>query len=182
VAISQLPPDRAVDAMRLRLERDQAWMQDRKLPEAAADLKSLVEELQAEGGADPALLASAQETLAQAQYYMTWLMRLEGMPRADWEPEIESARQAYKLLAEDAASRGDSLAARRQAENVEAAIRLARMEPGELQGLAIPKPCQGCKSGQCKGKRPGRNPNAGRSKPQDARGASSGPPPDNSGS
>ena len=33
---------------------------------------------------------------------LTWLMKLEGLGREDWEPEIEGARQTYRLLAEQA--------------------------------------------------------------------------------
>ena len=72
-------------------------------------------------------------------------------------------------------------AARRHREDLESAIRLARLDVGELQGLAIPTQCQGCKSGQCK--KPGRKPSNSKSEQKkDARGASSGPPPDKSGS
>ncbi len=156
-------------------------MLDRQLPEAHAELTALIDELTGEKPADPGLVADAREGLAGAQYYMTWLMRLEGMGREEWEPEIEGARQTYRLLAEQAEVRGDAPAAERHREDLESAIRLARMEPGELQGLAIPRQCQGCKSGQCKGKKPGRKP-GGKNKPKDARGASSGPPPDGSGS
>ena len=48
------------------------------------------------------LLADARGALANAQYYTTWLMRLEGLPREEWQPEIEASRQNYKLLAERA--------------------------------------------------------------------------------
>ncbi len=127
----------------------------KQLPEASADLDVLVAECRTDKQADPALLADAREALANAQYYMTWLMRLEGFPRDEWEPEIEGARQTYRLLAEQAEPTGDRSAKQRK-EDLESAIRLARMEPGELQGLPIPKQCQGCKSGQCK--KPGRRP------------------------
>ena len=40
--------------------------------------------------------------LASAKYYLTWLMRLEGKTRAEWEPEIDGSRQLYRLLAEKA--------------------------------------------------------------------------------
>jgi hypothetical protein len=152
----------------------------RELPEASVDLKSLVEEIQDDPKADPLLLADAREAMANSQYYMTWLMRLEGMARAEWEPEIESARQIYRLLAEQAQKANDKSLTARHSEDLESAIRLARMEPGDLQGLALPKQCQGCKSGQCKKKGRSMKPKSGR--PKDARGASSGPPPDGSGS
>jgi hypothetical protein len=182
-AMALLPPGRSAEGRRLRLERDKAWMLARKLPEASADLKTLVDELQEDESTDPSLLADARGAQANAQYYMTWLMRLEGLPRDSWEPEIEGARQTYRLLAEQARSRGDDAAALDRQEDLESVIRLARMEPGDLQGLAIPKPCQNCKSGQCKnpGRKPGKKP-TGDQKPKDARGASSGPPPDRSGS
>lgn len=179
-ALALLPADRVSESRRLRLERAKAQMLARQLPEANVELKALVEEVAADKSADPDLLADAREALANSQYYITWLMRLEGLGRDEWEPEIEGARQTYRLLAEQATTRGDSKAVERHQEDLESAIRLARMEPGELQGLAIPKQCQGCKSGQCK--KPGRNPNAGKNKPKDARGASAGPPPDNAGS
>ncbi len=178
-ALALLPAGKAEVARRVRLERDKARMLARQLPEANQDLKELVEEIQADPKADPRLLADAREAMANSQYYMTWLMRLEGMARETWEPEIESARQVYRLLAEQAQKAGDTNLTERHSEDLESAIRLARMEPGELQGLAIPKQCQGCKSGQCKKKGRSMKPKTG---PKDARGASSGPPPDGSGS
>lgn len=137
-ALRALPAGRTADARKIRLEKAKAQMLARQLPEAHADLKGLVDELAADPTADPALLADARSTLANSQYYVTWLMRLEGMSPNDWEPEIEAARQAYKLLAEDAEKRGDSAAAKKHREDLEAAIRLARMDLGELQGLPLP--------------------------------------------
>jgi len=180
-ALALLPKDRTREAYRIRLERSKAQMFARQLPEAHAELSALVEELDADPAAGASLVADARECLASARYYMTWLMRLEGLGREEWDPEIEGARQTYRLLAEQAEARGDRVAADRHRENLESAIRLARMEPGELQGLSLPSQCQGCKSGQCKGKKPGRKP-GGQKKAEDARGASSGPPPDSSGS
>lgn len=179
-ALSHLPADRVADARRIRLERAKAQMLARQLPEAHDELDLLVEELQADAGAPKPLVTEALTAYANAQYYMTWLMRLEGMAREEWEPEIESARQTFRLLATQAEQSGEVSLASARVEDVESAIRLARMEPDELQGLAIPKQCQGCKSGQCKGKRPSQC--KGGEKLKDARGASAGPPPDNEGS
>ena len=130
-----------------------------QLPEANAALRELVDQMQDDKTADPALRDEAREALANVQYYMTWLMRLEGLGADEWEPEIESARQTYRLLAEQAEAAGDQTAAKRHREDLESAIRLARLDVGELQGLDIPTQCQGCKSGQCKkpGKKPGKN-------------------------
>ena len=177
-ALAQLPEGREAESRRIRIERAEARMLARQLPEANVELKDLVEEIQADPEADPALLAEARRASANAQYYMTWLMRLEGLAREEWGPEIESSRQTFRLLAEQAERSGGSSAADRR-EDLESAIRLARMEPGDLQGLAIPKQCQGCKSGQCKGRKASNKPKTGE---KDARGASSGPPPDHAGS
>jgi hypothetical protein len=125
-----------VDRRRIRLERAKAKMQDRQLPQAHEELAGLVEEL--ERDPDPPLLAEARRALAGARYYLTWLMRLEGLPREEWEPEIEAARQTYRLLAEQAQAAGDAAAAERRAQDVEAAVRLARLDLSDLQGLPLP--------------------------------------------
>jgi hypothetical protein len=181
-ALTKLPEGRVAEARRLRLERAKAMLLDHRLPEANADLEVLVEEMQADktAAADPKVLANARAALAGSEYYLTWLMKLEGLAREDWEPKIESSRQTYRLLAEQAEASGDPATARSRKEDVESAIRLALMDPGDLQGRPLPKQCQGCKSGQCK--KPGRKPGTPKTKAKDARGASSGPPPDNSGS
>ena len=64
-----------------------------------------------------------------------WNHKLEGLPDSAWEPEIEAARQEYKLLATSAVS---SALAKQSGDDLEAAIRLARMDPAELYGLPIP--------------------------------------------
>jgi hypothetical protein len=137
-ALELLPKERATEARTILLERAKAQMFVSQLPEARRTLGALVEELAADPSADPAQLADARSALANAQYYTTWLMRLEGAPREEWEPEIESSRQTYKLLAEQAASAGEVQVASLAQENLEASIRLARMDLAELQGLPLP--------------------------------------------
>jgi tetratricopeptide (TPR) repeat protein len=178
-ALAKLPAGHLAETRQIRVERARAQMLNHQLPEANADLTALVEEMQADKASDPAVLAGARAAHASSQYYLTWLMKLEGLPREDWEPDIEGARQTYRMLAEDAEQAGDQPTAGKRREDLESAIRLARMDPGDLQGKPLPKQCQGCKSGQCK--KPGRKPGA-KEKTKDARGASSGPPPDGSGS
>ena len=95
-------------------------------------------ELSGDTAADPKLLDEARGALANAQYYTTWLMRLEGRSREEWEPEIEASRQNYKLLAEKSAGSTGVQAASPARENLESAIRLARMDLTELQGLPLP--------------------------------------------
>ena len=108
------------------------------LPQAHQDLKALVDELQAEPDSDVAFLNDARAALANSQYYMTWLMRLEGVPRDLWEPEIESSRQLNCMLAESSEAAGDLSEAQRHREDLEASIRLARLDDTELQGLPLP--------------------------------------------
>ncbi len=179
-ALARLPETRRPEARRVRVERAKAMMLDGLLPDANADLKALTEEMQADRSSDPGVLADARAALAGSQYYLTWLMKLEGLSREEWGPEIEGARQTYRLLAEQAGGAGDGESARLRREDVESAIRLALADPGDLQGRPLPKQCKGCKSGQCK--KPGRKPAAGKTRPEDARGAGAGPPPDDSGS
>jgi hypothetical protein len=144
-ALKLLPAGHLDVQRRLRLERAKAAMLDSKLPTAASDLAGLVEELQQEkptGSADPVqadqLLRESREALANAQFYMTWLLRLEGKAREEWEPQIEAARQNFRLLAEDATQRGDAKQQKRSSEDLESAVKLARMEIQDLQGLPLP--------------------------------------------
>lgn len=137
-ALSLLPPDRTAESQALRVERAKCWMFLSKLPEANRDLTGLVDELAKDPEADPEVLADARSTYANSQYYMTWLMRLEGAGRDKWEPRIESARQTYKLLAQQAEQDGDEEQLAKHREDLEASIRLARMDLTELQGLPLP--------------------------------------------
>lgn len=120
---------------RLRVELNKARMKANKLPDAREELESLVEELQGETGTDPAVLADARQALARSQYYMTWLMRLEGLDRDAWEPEIEAARQNWRLLAEQSQ---DGQVAAVHKKDLESAIQLERIELEDLQGLPLP--------------------------------------------
>lgn len=181
-ALSRLPAADGARAMRLRLERAKARIDAAQLAEASRELDTLVDELAATPDADPALVTDAQDALATSDFYVAWLKRLEGLPRDEWEPHAESARQTWRLLAEEAERRGDTAAAARHGANLEAVIRLTRLDPEQLQGLPIPPQCRGCQGGKCrscKGK------SRIRSQPRpvgDARGAGGGAPVDESGS
>ena len=135
-----------------------------------------------DSSADPALVDQTRDTLANAQYYMTWLMRLEGKPAENWEPEIEASRQHYRLLAEKAEKSGDETTLEARQHDLEASIRLARMDLTDLQSLKIPSQCKGCCSGQCK--KPGQKPSQKKNKSEQKNGggANLGPLPDGSGS
>ena len=138
-ALESLPKDpEAYDAriaQRLQIELNKARMQSEGLIEARDELATLVEQMQADADADAVLLRDARQALARAQFYKTWLMRLEGLDRKVWEPEIEAARQNWRLLAEQAGSESEKTL---HQEDLEAAVRLARMEMEDLQGLPLP--------------------------------------------
>jgi hypothetical protein len=179
-SLAQLPKDRIDEARRIRLELAKARMESDELPKAREELAALADELAQDPQAHAGLRDEALATLATSRYYMTYLMKLEGLPDTEWEPEIEAARQERKLLVQRATEAGDSAAAALHADDLESAIRLARMEPEELYGKAIPKQCN-CSSGKCAnpGDKPGKKPGQ---KPKDSRGAGAGAPVDGEGS
>jgi hypothetical protein len=180
-ALDNLPAESVQQQREVRLELATAKMKASQLPESHAELKTLLDEILQDPNRDPAFEVRVRESMASAQFYMTWLMRLEGATREEWEPEIESARQNFRILAEQAATLGSDEAVSKQKENLEASIRLARMEVSDLQGMPLPRQCKGCCSGKCASRKPGK-PKDGQKPPKDARGASAGTPADGSGS
>ena len=137
-ALELLPEDRVHERRRVRLERAKAQMLVKKLPVAHRDMKALVEEMQQDENADADLLNESRRVLANSRYYITWLMRLEGKSKSEWEPEIESARQTFRMLAEDAKKSGNNAAAEQNQKDLESSVRLARMDLSDLQGLPLP--------------------------------------------
>jgi predicted negative regulator of RcsB-dependent stress response len=149
-ALSKLPDEQKSDGYAIRLAMAKIQLESNQLPEARGALETLLSEIEKDPKADSKVKDATRETLAFAQYYMTWLMRLEGKHAEEWEPEIESSRQHYRLLAESAEGSGDATAADRHKQDLEATIRLARMDLSDLQALKIPSQCKGCCSGNCK--------------------------------
>ena len=137
-ALAMLPEDRAELGRFIRLQKAKAQMMASELPEARASLEALLDEILEESPGNWSLLSDTRSALASSQHYMTWLMRLEGAPKEEWEPEIEAARQNYRVLAEQAGARGDLPLANRGRADMEASIRLARLDLNELQGLPLP--------------------------------------------
>jgi len=136
--LADLPAEKKTEAQGLMLEKAKAQMMAAKLPEARKSLESLLQDARSDKETDPRFVAEVQATLANSQYYMTWLMRLEGLPEEEWMPEIEAARQHYTQLTIDAKKLGDQGLAKRSAEDLESTIRLARMDLGDLQALPLP--------------------------------------------
>jgi hypothetical protein len=179
LALSKVPKEKVAEARTIRLALAKARMESAALPQARAELAALAAELEADPKADPEIRNAALSALANSRFFMTYLMKLEGLPETEWEPEIEAARQEQKLLVQRATAAGDTKAAALHADDLEAAIRLARMEPAELYGKPIPKQCSGCKSGKCNSPKPSPKPGQ---KPKDSRGAGAGQPVDGEGS
>ena len=136
-ALALLPKGHDEVRQRVRLERAKAMMFCSELPAANSELLMLVDEMQ-QNQSDQSVLAEAREALANSQYYRTWLMRLEGLPRDEWEPEIDAARQTFKMLAAKSVASGNGENAKRHQEDLESTIKLARMDLSDLQGLPLP--------------------------------------------
>lgn len=139
-ALSLVPQDMVGESRQIMLEKCKAQMMAKQLPQAHSTLEGLLTDMLAEPTEEQnvKLIASTRSALANSQYYMTWLMRLEGEPEDRWMREIESARQNYKLLAEQVKKTGDADAAKKFEEDLESSIKLARMDLTELQGLPLP--------------------------------------------
>lgn len=139
-ALALMPKDMTVESRKLLLEKCKAQMMAKELPKAHSNLQTLLDDMLQEPAEkhDQSLINETRSSLANSQYYMTWLMRLEGEPEERWMPEIESARQHYKLLSDQVEQSGDSSQAKKYKEDLESSIRLARMDLSELQGLPLP--------------------------------------------
>ena len=135
-AIGSLPTEDISKITKLRLKKAKAQMQCSQLPQAYKDLENMLSEMNSD--TDPKLIAETKSTLANAQYYITWLMRLEGHSRETWDPVIESSRQNFYAASEFARTQGNKKSADQLIQNLEASIKLARMDLEELQGLPLP--------------------------------------------
>src|SRR5688572_16462572 len=138
LALQKLPPEKKDQIRRVRLAKNHALTYVGRLPEAHDDLASLLDEVSRDPKAASGLVDETRTALAATQHYMTWLLRLEGFPRAEWEPYIEGARQNYKLLADSAAKKGDADRIRKMKEDLDSSIRLARLDLSDLQALPLP--------------------------------------------
>jgi hypothetical protein len=168
-ALAATPPEKTTVRFQMRLAQARTRMWTGDLPEAITDLESLLTEAQ-RGGADKEFQNELRGTLAGGQYYEAWLMRLEGAAADEWLQPVEAARQNFRLLAENASEMklgGD------HKKNLEAAIRLERMDLSELQGQPLPKKCSGCKnvSQKCRSQSQSKCENKGEQEKKDARGA-----------
>ena len=173
-ALTKIPASDRDTRWQVRLAQAKARMQTGELPEAISDLESLLSEMEKEK-APAEKIADVRANLAQGDYYAGWLMRLEGAKTEEWMVQVDNARQNFRLLAEDAL-KADPKAAKTHQENLEATIRLARMDLTELQGMPLPKNCQGAKnvSQKCRSQCECKNKKPAEKETKDARGAGTG--------
>lgn len=154
-AAAAVPENEPNTRLKVRLAHAKARMYAGDLPEAMEDLEgALTDALSQNAPRD--LVKEIRGTVASMHYYAAWLMRLEGAGAEEWTLETEQARQHFRLLAEDAQGHGESTDGHQQ--NLEATIRLARMDLSELKGLPLPKECKNCTdcSGKCRSQRESR--------------------------
>lgn len=169
-ALAATPEDKVAEQFRLRLAQAHARMYLGELPEAMEAMEGLLAQARKDK-VDRSLEHEIRGSLAAAQYYAAWLMRLESAPLEEWLFFAEAARQNFRLLAEQ--TMGTAVAADHK-KNLEATIRLEQMDLSELEGMPLPKCCSGCKNvsqkcrGQCQSKAQGE----GEKEPKDSRGAS----------
>ena len=136
--LAELPGEKVEESQRVTLELAKAQMMASELPKARETLQGLLSDLRNEDSTDLEFVAEVQSALANSQYYMTWLMRLEGLPEEEWMPEIEAARQHYTQLTKTADSIDNAELKSTSLEDLESAIRLARMDLSDLQALPLP--------------------------------------------
>jgi hypothetical protein len=139
-AIQKLPKEKKREIQRIRLEKAKALFSSQQNPTARTELGALLDELTNEKSEeqDELLVADTREALATSQFYMTWLMRIEGHPREIWEPEAMRSRQNYQVLAESALKNNMPEKAKKAKEDLEASVRLALVDLDDLQGLPLP--------------------------------------------
>lgn len=138
LALAEMPAEKTQAARQVILEKAKAQMMAKKLPEARQTLEQVLADVRGDATCEKHFVAEVESALANAQYYMTWLMRLEGMSKEEWLPEIESARQHYAQVSRLGEELGDVDLVRRSQEDLEASVRLARMDLNELQSLPLP--------------------------------------------
>ncbi len=169
-ALAALPDTETAKRQQLQLARANARIYVGELPEAMLSMEHLLDETAK--GNDRELESKVRSSLASAQYHTGWSMRLELAEKEEWKEPLEKARQNFRLLAEQTA-KTDAKASEDHQKNLEAVVRLARMDLSEVQALPLPKKCEGNKNvcSKCRGQKKSNKPKAMKKK-EDARGAS----------
>ena len=175
-ALAALPQNETAKRHQLQLARANARIYVGELPEAMLEMEHLLDETVK--GSDNDLQNKVRSSLASAQYYTGWLMRLELAEKKEWMEPLEKARQNFRLLAEQT-DKTNAKASEDHQKNLEAVVRLARMDLSEVQALPLPKKCERNKNvcSKCRGQKNSNKPKDMKKK-EDARGASVGKRPD----
>jgi hypothetical protein len=155
-ALNELPPQDVDARLATRLSHAKARTFLGEMPEAMQDVESLLDDALRDSG-NVALQDQIRSTAGTLHYYVAWLMRLEGAEAEEWTEQTEIARQHFRLLSERAAEARDASAQGHQ-KNLEAVIRLERMDLSELKGLPLPSECKcnGNCAGKCRSQKQGR--------------------------
>jgi hypothetical protein len=173
-AFAEVPEKDTHTRWQIQLAHARARMFSGELPEGMMALEDMLGTLQLRN-APGTLRRQVRSTLAMAQYYAGWLMRLEGAEPDEWTRQTEAARQNYRLLAEDSRDHEEKVIMEDYQKNLEATIRLARMDLSELEALPLPEEICMCKNvsqkvrKQEKGKGKGKGKGIGEQEPGDAR-------------
>jgi hypothetical protein len=124
--------------IQVMLARAKALTNAKQISESANILGDILSYFNSKG-VDDSLTDEVRNNLAICQYYIAWHMRLEGMLRSDWFPELESSRQIFKYLAEKKRDSEDSELSLDFQKNLEAVIRMERMDLPTLRKMKLPK-------------------------------------------
>lgn len=175
-ALARIPAAETKLRNQVRLAHAKVRMYSGEIVEAMADLEVMLAEVSGDT-AQKALGEEVRTTLGAAQYYIAWLMRLEGATAEEWTVQAENARQHFRLLSEESL-KADPASAQEYQKSLEAVIRLVRMDTSELRGQPLPKFCCNCKdvSQKCRSQCDSRSKRPG-DKPSDARKAGYSEPP-----
>lgn len=159
--LQALPPEEPLTVARVRLEKAKVLLESGSIAQAHLELSELNHIIDVEKDVPVPFRYEVQSALAATEFYGTWAMRLEGVPKDSWLPFVESARQRFRYLSEVPDSEAVRPAPLLDRQNLEVTIRLERMTEDELQGMPLPPPVQFALFGSKTGAIPGVNGMAG---------------------
>ena len=143
-ALAALPEENSdQENVALRLAKVKTYLNTSEVVRATEESESLRDDVQSgKLKVDNKTKNDIRASLAHAEYYTAWHMRLEGSPRAKWMKELETSRQNFRILAESDKNHSNKA-------NLEAAIMLARMHLNNLKPIVLPDKNSGKDSTGC---------------------------------
>ncbi len=142
LALKALPEDAAEDRRLVLRELAHANLEAGETLAGIDQLQTLVRSYEDAGDLASVGSLDARAKLAAWEYYAAWLLRREGAGEGRWRPRAVRARQHYRFLAENAeahAGPADSLTVLFQ-KNLEAVVRLERIDTAGLLAIPLPRP------------------------------------------